>query len=233
MSDYWCVVLVFGKPFITLLREHAKKAEAVVDKWDNKGIAYRFVLVFVVFCGAMTAGCNLPSVPVIIVCQIVNGVLLPFLGTLLLLCINDNKLMANQPQTRFLNICLISAVSFTVFLAAVGLLDKVYDLMLPAADEVGKDDLQREEDAFEKDETVIFLGAMFVTATFFVWVVWKLWKEKGADSSYRAISRKEEYNENPIQDTFNEASEAVAVVVGGYGAVGGGGGREEDPHGDL
>jgi Mn2+/Fe2+ NRAMP family transporter len=96
MSDYWCVLVMCGKPFIAFIREHAKKAEASVDKWDTKGVAYRFVIIFVLLAGTFTAGFDLPSVPVILVCQVVNGVLLPFLGTILVLCINDHKIMVSS-----------------------------------------------------------------------------------------------------------------------------------------
>jgi hypothetical protein len=98
---------------------------------------------------------------------------------------------AAQPQTRTLNIILIFSVSFTVFLAAVGILDKVYDLMLPPAEEVGKSEAQKEEDAFEKDETPIFVGSFLITGGFFVWLVHALWKEQKKSNSYREISRKE------------------------------------------
>ena len=94
----------------------------MVDKWDTKGIAYRGVLVFVIFVGAMTAGFNLPTVPGSM-CQVVNG-MLPFLGAYLLLCINDATVMEAAPQTADSTLLIVS-VSFTVFLAAVGILDKV------------------------------------------------------------------------------------------------------------
>ena len=45
---------------------------------------------------------------------------------------------------------------------------------------------------------------------------------------YYLCPRLQDETENPIQDAVAEASEAVAVVVGGYGSVGGGASSQID-----
>ena len=63
--------------------------------------------------------------------------------------------------------------------------------MLPAAQEKGKDEFKKEEDALKKDQTPIFVLSTLFTMGYFVWIVWRMWKEKKADKSYRAVSSNE------------------------------------------
>lgn len=129
-------------------------------RWGEKGFRFRGTLLWVILVGALTSGFDLPTVPVVLMCQVVNGILLPFLSTCLILCVNDPKIMAQEPQTPFQNITLALAVTFTVFLACVGLIDNIFNISVAEID---------------KDEDLIFSIAGVVTACYFAWLSMKMY----------------------------------------------------------
>ena len=66
----------------------------------------------------------------ILVAQVFNGCLLPFLSTLLLLCINDPQFMGSRPQPLWANILLLLSVMITMFLASNVIIQKMFSSLL-------------------------------------------------------------------------------------------------------
>ena len=67
---------------------------------------------------------------VILVAQVFNGCLLPFLSTLLLLCINDPQFMGARPQPLWANLLLLFSVMITMFLASNVIIQKIFSSLL-------------------------------------------------------------------------------------------------------
>ena len=134
------------------------------DPWDEKtGLNFRGSLLTTIFVGSFAAAVNFPTVPVVLMAQLVNGSLLPYLATMLFLCINDPDLMEARPQTHALNVGLAFAANLTVFLCCVANIDKAWGMT---------------EAIFEKDENVIFAMAGVITMGYFGWLARMLWKQK-------------------------------------------------------
>ena len=66
----------------------------------------------------------------ILVAQVLNGCLLPFLSTLLLLCINDPQFMGARPQPLWANCLLVLSVLVTMFLASNVIIQKIFSSLL-------------------------------------------------------------------------------------------------------
>ena len=71
-----------------------------------------------------------PRVNVILVAQVFNGCLLPFFAICLLVCLNDQKLMAASPQSTPANCFLFTSVTITMFLAANVFLQKLFGSLM-------------------------------------------------------------------------------------------------------
>ena len=67
---------------------------------------------------------------VILIAQIFNGCLLPFLAICLLLCLNDPQFMSSSPQKGWANIFLLIAVTITLFLASNVLVQKIFGTII-------------------------------------------------------------------------------------------------------
>ena len=67
---------------------------------------------------------------VILIAQVFNGCLLPFLSNLLLLCINDPQFMGARPQPVWANILLVLSVLITMFLASNVIIQKIFSSLL-------------------------------------------------------------------------------------------------------
>jgi len=81
--------------------------ESVLDEdelWGKKSTNAMRLLCWCTFVGWLTAALQLPTVPVVLTAQVINGCLLPYLSYSLLICINDPTIMANQPQTAGQNV---------------------------------------------------------------------------------------------------------------------------------
>ena len=63
---------------------------------------------------------------VILVAQVFNGCLLPFFSTCLLLCLNDQQFMGTSPQPLWANLCLVTSVLITMFLANNAIIEKIF-----------------------------------------------------------------------------------------------------------
>ena len=70
----------------------------------------------------------------ILVAQVFNGCLLPFLSTLLLLCINDPQFMGSRPQPLWANVLLLLSVMITMFLASNVIIQKIFSSLLTCPD---------------------------------------------------------------------------------------------------
>ena len=67
---------------------------------------------------------------VILIAQIFNGCLLPFLAICLLLCLNDPQFMSSSPQKGWANIFLLIAVTITLLLASNVLVQKIFGTII-------------------------------------------------------------------------------------------------------
>ena len=69
----------------------------------NSKNAFRLIC-WCIFVGWMTAALQLPTVPVVITAQVINGCLLPYLAYSLLVVINDPRIMQAEQQTAAQNV---------------------------------------------------------------------------------------------------------------------------------
>ena len=67
---------------------------------------------------------------VILIAQVFNGCLLPFLSSLLLICINDPQFMGERPQPVWANVLLVVSVMITMFLASNVIIQKIFASLL-------------------------------------------------------------------------------------------------------
>ena len=67
---------------------------------------------------------------VILVAQVFNGCLLPFLSSLLLICINDPQFMGERPQPVWANVLMVVSVMITMFLASNVIIQKIFASLL-------------------------------------------------------------------------------------------------------
>ena len=80
--------------------------------------------------GVSIAGIQVSTVGVIILAQVINGLLLPFLAICLVLCVNEFTIMP-EPPGIIGNCCLHFCVFVTVFLAGHLLIDETRGLVGP------------------------------------------------------------------------------------------------------
>ena len=52
--------------------------------------------------------------------------MLPFFSTCLLLCLNDQQFMRTSPQPLWANLCLVTSVLITMFLANNAIVEKIF-----------------------------------------------------------------------------------------------------------
>ena len=71
---------------------------------------------------------------VILVAQVFNGCLLPFLSSLLLICINDPQFMGERPQPVWANVLMVVSVMITMFLASNVIIQKIFSSLLTCPD---------------------------------------------------------------------------------------------------
>jgi hypothetical protein len=86
-----------------------KNSALTVDKWDNMGSWFRGQMVIAVVFSVIIAASGAPSVFVIIMAQIINGLLLPILTVCLFVCMNDTHIVA-MPPSLLNNISLVLCV---------------------------------------------------------------------------------------------------------------------------
>lgn len=74
-------------------------------------------MMFSIGLAVVVSASNADTVAVILLAQVINGLLLPFLAICLFRCLNDVGIMPRLPRTRD-NVLMIACVSVTIFLAA-------------------------------------------------------------------------------------------------------------------
>lgn len=93
------------------------------EQWGNRSIRFRAVWLLVLAIGLGFGLADFKPIPVIILAQAVNGVLLPAVAVFLLLAINDSKLVpATHRNGRWANLLGILIVGITVALGLHNLL---------------------------------------------------------------------------------------------------------------
>ncbi|WP_339784306.1 divalent metal cation transporter [uncultured Imperialibacter sp.] len=85
-------------------------------KWEATGINYRLVWGGILIVGLVFGLLGLRPVPVILLAQAINGVLLPVAATGLLLVLNNTRLMANHINEAISNMAGLLIVGVTLFL---------------------------------------------------------------------------------------------------------------------
>lgn len=104
-----------------LIADDKFKTEKTEDE-EQKAALPRNIYLGLVLCmvtiPTIIISANADRIFVILLAQVLNGLLLPFLSICLLLCINDSQFMSSLPQTRMNNILLITTVTITMFLAS-------------------------------------------------------------------------------------------------------------------
>ena len=101
------------------------------DKDDNNwqppfGKYARAVILGVNFAAFLVGASGAPTVPVVLVAQVVNGLLLPVVALCLVLCFESPKVISS-PQPLLRSAALVFSFATTVFLAADGVLSKIAD----------------------------------------------------------------------------------------------------------
>ena len=92
-------------------------------RWDVRGWRYRSVWLGVLLVGIAFGLAGIRPIPVILLAQALNGVLLPFAATFLLLAVNDRALMGEAGiNSAFANLLMGATVAVTVVLGASGVL---------------------------------------------------------------------------------------------------------------
>jgi len=88
--------------------------------------AFRFTWLFVLATGLIFGVSQVKPIPVIILAQAVNGILLPFLAFAILLILNNKKIMMEQVNGFFSNLFLLIVVWVTTTLGLLNLLKAGY-----------------------------------------------------------------------------------------------------------
>jgi hypothetical protein len=86
----------------------------------------RAVILGVNFAAFLVGASGAPTVPVVLVAQVVNGLLLPVVALCLVLCFESPKVIS-APQPLLRSAALVFSFATTVFLAADGVLSKIAD----------------------------------------------------------------------------------------------------------
>lgn len=84
--------------------------------WEATGTNYRLVWGSILIVGLVFGLLGLRPVPVILLAQAINGVLLPVAATGLLLVLNNNRLMVHHTNGAFSNLAGLFIVGVTLFL---------------------------------------------------------------------------------------------------------------------
>ena len=92
----------------------------------------------IIIVGTIPSLCNLPTMPVIMLAQLVNGMLLPFAASCLVICVNHRSIMGSHMYTMWGNLFLAPCLFVVFFLASMVLLEalaagSVQQHLLPAA----------------------------------------------------------------------------------------------------
>lgn len=95
-----------------------------LNRWQTKGLFFKLSLWGCVGIAVVVSAAGAPTVPIIIMAQVINGLLLPCLAVCLFLCLNDADIMTVQPTT-LKNAVVLLCVTITSFLAVHLVLDEL------------------------------------------------------------------------------------------------------------
>lgn len=92
------------------------------DEWDSRSWRYRSVWIGVLLVGVAFGLSGTRPVPIIILAQALNGILLPFAATFLLLVVNDRVLMGDRINGTLSNAAMAGVVMVAVVLGTTNVL---------------------------------------------------------------------------------------------------------------
>ncbi len=140
----------------------AKSVAGPESSWQEQGWKYRLVWGLIILCGLLFGASGIKLIPMIILAQVLNGFLLPWLSIYLFLVLNDRQLMGQYKASLLNNILLLGVIFCTVSLGLLGILKAINGagLSLPV-----------------NDLSLLFIGllSLLVVAA----LVWKVIKEQG------------------------------------------------------
>jgi len=137
-----------------------------LQKWRSGGFFFRgSYIVSIGVSVAISAG-NVDTVSVILLAQVINGLLLPFIATALFLCLNDPTIM-DRPLLRD-NLLMLLCVFVTIFLAAHLIFDEISILAGSGLKSEGAD--ENGEGAWEDVINLYLATGISVVGSSCVWV---------------------------------------------------------------
>jgi manganese transport protein len=92
----------------------------------NKVKAFRFTWIIILLSGLIFGVSNVKPVPIIILAQALNGIILPFLSIMVFIILNDEKLMKDHSNKLVANLALLAVVWITLILGLLNLLKAFY-----------------------------------------------------------------------------------------------------------
>ncbi len=105
------------------------------DKWNEQSWRYKSMWLGILVIGIIFGLTDVQPIPVIILAQALNGILLPFIAVFLFLIVNDRQLMGESGiNSRFLNICSGFVMIITILLGVNNLfkaIAKAIDIPTP------------------------------------------------------------------------------------------------------
>ena len=138
---------------------------------DHRSRIYRATWGLVLLTGVAFGFFGQKPIPIILVAQAFNGVLLPFVAVFLLLLVNDRALMGNGGLNRLPgNVVLSLVVAVTVLLGLTNVLKALFGAL-------GQD---------LPDQSALLLISAVVTAALFALVFPRLWRARRSQAQERA-----------------------------------------------
>lgn len=107
-----------GALTIKSVHEHGKN-------WDHKHPTYRAIWIIILLTGVILGATNVKAIPVIILAQAANGLILPLLTAALWRAVNSQLLMGANKNGRFLNALMGLTFAITSFLGLLNIVKAV------------------------------------------------------------------------------------------------------------
>ena len=95
-------------------------------KWQEKGIYYRLSWIVVLVAGLFFGMTQVKPVPIIILAQAANGLILPVIAIFLWIIVNNKSLLGNHRNSTFLNLAMGVTVFVTSLLGLINVFKAVY-----------------------------------------------------------------------------------------------------------
>jgi len=122
-----------------LAREGSGSSSASRSLWSDESFRFRAVWIGVLGVGLLFGMSGMPPVPVIILAQALNGILLPGVAVFLLIAVNDRRLMGENENHLISNLLMSGIVLVSLFLGLMNLgkaATRALGLRAPAADQI-------------------------------------------------------------------------------------------------